>query len=201
MLAASSTSATRRQRVPHRGRGAFVRPRSAGGRGTADHGQLGDIPGGLPRGNRGARSGLLCGQLRLSASPRGSRWNADLGARKLARESRDASSAMGRRFLRLAANISGDEVADHRIRSWERRFTWQLALVWLPASSESNLPPAVRGLSAAIDDGAGLRLPTPIAAWPNASAPDSLELEARHYRRRGARRHRALAGQLLHALA
>ena len=38
------------------------------------------------------------------------RWNAELGARKLARESRDASSAMGRRFLRLAANISGDEL-------------------------------------------------------------------------------------------
>lgn len=36
-------------------------------------------------------------------------WNAELGARKLARESRDASLAMGRRFLRLAANISGDE--------------------------------------------------------------------------------------------
>ena len=34
--------------------------------------------------------------------------NAHLGARKLARESRDASAAMGRRFLRLAANISGD---------------------------------------------------------------------------------------------
>jgi urease accessory protein len=38
------------------------------------------------------------------------RWNAELGARKLARESRDASSAMGRRLLRLAANISGDEL-------------------------------------------------------------------------------------------
>ncbi|HTW65413.1 MAG TPA: urease accessory UreF family protein [Bryobacteraceae bacterium] len=36
--------------------------------------------------------------------------NAELGARKLARESRDASSAMGRRFLRLAANISGEEL-------------------------------------------------------------------------------------------
>ena len=36
-------------------------------------------------------------------------WNAELGARKLARESRDASTAMGRRFLRLAANISGEE--------------------------------------------------------------------------------------------
>lgn len=38
------------------------------------------------------------------------RLNAELGARKLARESRDASSAMGRRFLRLAANISGEEL-------------------------------------------------------------------------------------------
>lgn len=36
--------------------------------------------------------------------------NAELGARKLARESRDASSAMGRRFLRLAASISGDSL-------------------------------------------------------------------------------------------
>ena len=36
--------------------------------------------------------------------------NAELGARKLARESRDASAAMGRRFLRLAANMSGAEL-------------------------------------------------------------------------------------------
>jgi urease accessory protein len=36
--------------------------------------------------------------------------NAELGARKLARESRDASAAMGRRFLRLAAGISGNEL-------------------------------------------------------------------------------------------
>jgi urease accessory protein len=35
-------------------------------------------------------------------------WNAELGARKLARESREASSAMGRRFIRLAANITED---------------------------------------------------------------------------------------------
>jgi urease accessory protein len=33
--------------------------------------------------------------------------NTRFGARKLARESRDASAAMGRRFLRLAANMSG----------------------------------------------------------------------------------------------
>jgi urease accessory protein len=38
------------------------------------------------------------------------RLNAELGARKLARESRDGSAAMGRRFLRLAANISGEEL-------------------------------------------------------------------------------------------
>jgi urease accessory protein len=37
-------------------------------------------------------------------------WNSELGARKVARESRDASAAMGRRFLRLAASISGDEL-------------------------------------------------------------------------------------------
>lgn len=34
-------------------------------------------------------------------------WNIELGARKLARESRDASSAMGRRLLDLAAHVSG----------------------------------------------------------------------------------------------
>ena len=34
------------------------------------------------------------------------RWNAELGARKLARESRDGSAAMGRRFLHLAARVS-----------------------------------------------------------------------------------------------
>jgi urease accessory protein len=34
-------------------------------------------------------------------------WNLELGARKPARESRDASAAMGRRFLQLAAAVSG----------------------------------------------------------------------------------------------
>jgi urease accessory protein len=33
-------------------------------------------------------------------------WNTELAARKLARESRDASAAMGRRFLHLAARVS-----------------------------------------------------------------------------------------------
>src|SRR5580693_8719985 len=36
--------------------------------------------------------------------------NAELGARKVARESRDASTAMGRRFLRLAASMSANEL-------------------------------------------------------------------------------------------
>ena len=35
-------------------------------------------------------------------------WNAELGARKMARESREGSAAMGRRFLQLAARVSGD---------------------------------------------------------------------------------------------
>jgi len=34
-------------------------------------------------------------------------WNTELGARKLARESREASAAMGRRFLDLSARVSG----------------------------------------------------------------------------------------------
>jgi len=38
------------------------------------------------------------------------RLNIDLGARKLAREPRDASAAMGRRFLQLSANITGCEL-------------------------------------------------------------------------------------------
>ncbi len=36
--------------------------------------------------------------------------NTELGARKLARESRDGSAAMGRRFLRLAASMSRNEL-------------------------------------------------------------------------------------------
>jgi urease accessory protein len=38
------------------------------------------------------------------------RWNIELSARKLARESRDASAAMGRRFLDLAARASDIEL-------------------------------------------------------------------------------------------
>lgn len=38
------------------------------------------------------------------------RWNLELGARKVARESREASAAMGRRFLDLAAQLSESEL-------------------------------------------------------------------------------------------
>jgi len=43
------------------------------------------------------------------------RWNLDLGARKVARESREASAAMGRRFLDLAARLSGSELLQKAI--------------------------------------------------------------------------------------
>jgi len=38
------------------------------------------------------------------------RWNTELGARKLGRESREGSAAMGRRFLQLAAHVSSAEL-------------------------------------------------------------------------------------------
>jgi urease accessory protein len=37
-------------------------------------------------------------------------WNLELGARKLARESREASAAMGKRFLDLAARLSSSDL-------------------------------------------------------------------------------------------
>lgn len=37
-------------------------------------------------------------------------WNLELGARKPARESREASAAMGKRFLRLAAQVSNHDL-------------------------------------------------------------------------------------------
>jgi urease accessory protein len=58
----------------------------------------------------GALEAAYCAASCGAAIPEWLALNATLGARKLARESRDASSAMGRRFLRLAANISGDEL-------------------------------------------------------------------------------------------
>jgi urease accessory protein len=41
-----------------------------------------------------------------NSAPRWLSWNRELGARKVARESRDGSAAMGRRFLSLAARVS-----------------------------------------------------------------------------------------------
>jgi urease accessory protein len=58
----------------------------------------------------GALEAAYCAASCGAAIPEWLALNITLGARKLARESRDASFAMGRRFLRLAANISGDEL-------------------------------------------------------------------------------------------
>lgn len=41
-----------------------------------------------------------------NSAPQWLSWNREVGARKLARESRDGSAAMGRRFLTLAARVS-----------------------------------------------------------------------------------------------
>jgi urease accessory protein len=45
------------------------------------------------------------------------RWNTELAARKLARESRDASGAMGRRFLELAARTSKLELLERAVET------------------------------------------------------------------------------------
>ena len=74
-------------------------------------------------------------------SPTGCGLNAELGARKLARESRDGSAAMGRRFLRLAASISGEELLSPGIGIGNLKFIWRSVLVWLRASLESTLQP------------------------------------------------------------
>lgn len=54
---------------------------------------------------------------RLTSIPEWLALNAELGARKPARESREASAAMGRRFLHLAASMSKlpllEEASDH----------------------------------------------------------------------------------------
>ena len=71
--------------------------------------------------------------------------NAELGARKLARESRDGSAAMGRRFLRLAANMSGADAAERKHPNPERKFIWRPVLVWLRASWVLT-PPSCRRL-------------------------------------------------------
>jgi urease accessory protein len=58
----------------------------------------------------GVLEAAYCSASRGASIPEWVQLNADFGARKLARESRDASAAMGRRFLRLAANMSGNEL-------------------------------------------------------------------------------------------
>lgn len=54
-----------------------------------------------------ASCALALGGFDESAAHQWLAWNTELGARKLARESRDGSAAMGRRFLDLAARVSG----------------------------------------------------------------------------------------------
>lgn len=48
-------------------------------------------------------------------------WNRELSARTLARESREASAAMGRRFLLLAANVTGIPVLETALDLAETR--------------------------------------------------------------------------------
>jgi urease accessory protein len=48
-------------------------------------------------------------------------WNQSLSARKLARESREASAAMGHRFLLLAASITGWETLKDALESAQNR--------------------------------------------------------------------------------
>ena len=55
----------------------------------------------------GASCALALGGLDDPGARRWLAWNTELSARKLARESRDGSAAMGRRFLELAARVSG----------------------------------------------------------------------------------------------
>lgn len=48
-------------------------------------------------------------------------WNADLASRKLARESREASASMGRRFLLLAASVTESERVNVALEITQRR--------------------------------------------------------------------------------
>jgi urease accessory protein len=58
----------------------------------------------------GALESAYCAASCGTALPEWFALNVELGARKLARESRDASATMGRRFLRLAASMSGRDL-------------------------------------------------------------------------------------------
>ena len=70
-------------------------------------------------------------------------WNAHLGARKLARESRDASAAMGRRFLTLAAGVANIMLLRTTIRRAEQAGAqMHLALCFGLTAGAMSLDPA-----------------------------------------------------------
>ena len=94
--------------------------------------------------------------------------------------------AMGRRFLRLAANISSEEPLIEASEARPSRNRSSLgALLWFRRGRIRD--PSLyrrRGLSSAIHDSAGFRMPAPAATRTNASTPDSLEPETYHSPRR-----------------
>jgi urease accessory protein len=67
--------------------------------------------------------------IRYEAFERWLNWNTEFGARKLARESREASAAMGRRFLTLAATVTGIAILESAAAlAAERQSSVHLAL-------------------------------------------------------------------------
>ena len=66
------------------------------------------------------------------------RWNRELGARKPARESREASAAMGRRFLNLAARLLNSDLLR---RAEESGSEVHLALCFGLAAGEMQVEP------------------------------------------------------------
>jgi urease accessory protein len=69
-------------------------------------------------------------------------WNAELSARKLARESRDASAAMGRRFLDLAARVTDvPPLAALLERASDRGVELHLALCFGVAAGAMDIDP------------------------------------------------------------
>src|SRR5580698_4246807 len=67
-------------------------------------------------------------------------WNAELGARKLARESRDGSAAMGGDFCGWPRIFRATKSCSERLLL-ARRSIWRPASAWLRASSVSSLQP------------------------------------------------------------
>ena len=92
-------------------------------------------------------------------------WNMELAARKLARESRDASAAMGRRFLELAAGTRGGNPACDGFRIGCR-------------SDGTQRRPGGGCFPATVRHCSRILLPTIAATGTNARTRDSVESEA-----------------------